>query len=191
VTALALLVGAGAAAIGAAAERATGRPKIAHRVTVGIGIFLLVGGMLFYYVDFVPAKKYLNNEPNHLINDLTTRALAASNAGRYPVVMIQWGSEVFDSPVLRYLMFGRPYKITDASAGKLVELDWQPEAYRRPTTYFIGRSRLIELGQIRDLYPGGTLTPVYNPVNTSQIAYYVYDAPTPLEQLSPERAEGK
>lgn len=188
VAALALLVGAGAAAIGAAAERASGRPNMANRVTVGIGIFLLVGGMLFYYVDFVPAKKYINNEPNHLINDVTKRALVSSDAGRYPVLLIQWNTEVFDSPVFRYLMFGRPFKITDRPVSEFDQIEWTAEATQRPVSFFLGHSRLIELGQLRDMYPDGNLTVVYNPIKPAEIAYYIYDAPTPLNLPPPKPA---
>jgi hypothetical protein len=81
-------------------------------------------------------------------------------------------------------MFDRPFKITDAVISDLSKLEWTPEAFNHPVTFFIGHARLVDLGQLRDLYPDGKLTVVYNPTNTSQIAYYQYDAPTPLHPIT-------
>jgi hypothetical protein len=185
VTAFALLVGMGAQVIGVAVGNVLGRPRAASLVIIGIGVFLLIAGTFFYYFDFVPAKKYVANEQNFLINRAATAAKEVIDQGRFPVIFARFGTEIFNADVMRYQIYSRGYWVIEDPFEKLKQETIDQRAYQLPVSFLIPKGRLEELPKIEAEYPGGRAIPVYLPEDPTRLVFYVYEANTPLKRPTP------
>lgn len=181
VSAFALLVGLGAATIGVAFASVFKQPELRHRVTLMIGVLLCVANLAFYMFDYVPAKAYLANRPNWITNRIASQMIESTKAGRYVVLVGGWASEVQNTVVITYFMSGQQYTYLDQPLDPNQAGWWKPDAYKKPLTFIIAKSRSPDLEPISATWPGGTVREVHLSEDDS-IVFYTYDVDLTIDK---------
>ncbi len=183
---LALLVGAGAQGIGIAFGRIFERPALIGKITLAIGAFLLIGGTLFWYLDYLPTQHYLFSPTNFYDDAMAKTAMRSVDEGRFLVILGKFPSRVGNSNIVSYQMYPRQaWYFTEDALDQMAGWNLNPEAYKRPVAVMLPRERQDDLARLRTLFPGGQTIPVtatfWEPnhtENTTELVFLLYEAPT-------------